>query len=259
VSPTISSTSNRRVRAALRLRSSARARRESGLFPIDGAREIELALEAGIELAEVFCWPEGLQGPDVERGERALAAAAAGATVTRAVAERLSYGERISSLVACARRPPALPLPRFGDSDLVLVLDGVEKPGNLGAALRSADAVGAAAVLACGACTDLYNPNTVRASRGAVFTLPVAAPTPEEAAAALAELPIVVATPDAALDFREADLRPPLAVVVGSEHLGVSSYWRDRADRALRIPMLGRADSLNVSVCAALLLFEASR
>ena len=146
-------------------------------------------------------------------------------------------------------------------SPLIMVLEGVEKPGNLGAVLRSADAAKADAVIVCDPLTDLYNPNLIRASIGAVFTVPTIACSSEECIAFLNEHGIRILTAqlqDSHL-YYDTDMRSPVAIVMGTESTGLTQQWRDAADAHIRIPMLGRLDSLNVSVSAAILLFEAVR
>ncbi|MAE71741.1 MAG: 23S rRNA methyltransferase, partial [Gemmatimonadetes bacterium] len=189
----ITSTANPRVKSALRLRR-RRERDRLGLTLIEGTLELEMALDAGVELVDLLVWPEGYSGGDAEIAARAERSAEARCEVSRPVAERISYGEKISPLVAVARFPePAEP--RISPANaLVLVLDRIEKPGNLGAALRSADAVGVTAVFVSGSPIDLFNPNVIRASLGTVFTLPVHHLSREAAAETLGDLPIVVAT-----------------------------------------------------------------
>jgi TrmH family RNA methyltransferase len=257
----LGSAANPRVQTALRLRR-RRERDSSGLFLLEGAREIALALAGGIRIRQGFVCEELLLGGELELLERLQETAAELLWVTRRVAARLSYGERESAMVLVAESPrrdsPTLP-----EDGLVLVLDGLEKPGNVGAILRTADAVGVSAVFLVpgedGSSVDLYNPNLIRASRGTVFGVPCAALSAEDALRDLREMPLVVATPEAITDFRCAELRPPLAIVVGREQSGVSALWRENARHSVSIPMRGRADSLNVSVTAALLLYEATR
>ncbi len=152
----------------------------------------------------------------------------------------------------------ALHLP--GDP-LVIVLEGVEKPGNLGAVLRSADGAGADAVIVADPRTDLFNPNAVRASLGSIFTVPLAAGSSTEVRnhLAAAGLRVVAARVDGAITYTEVDLRGPLAIVLGSEADGLTGAWADEGVVAVRLPMLGVADSLNVSIAAAVLLYEARR
>jgi TrmH family RNA methyltransferase len=149
----------------------------------------------------------------------------------------------------------------IGKKPLIIVLESVEKPGNLGAVLRSADAADADAVIVCDPLTDLYNPNLIRASLGAIFTRQVAAATSEEAIAWLRSHHIQILTAqlqDSSL-YYDTDMTGPTAIVMGTESSGLTDIWRKAADARIRIPMLGRLDSLNVSVSAAILLFEALR
>jgi TrmH family RNA methyltransferase len=183
----------------------------------------------------------------IELGERAF--------------ERLAFGDRADGVVLMVRIPDRrladLELP---DAPLVVVTEDVEKPGNVGAILRTADAVGADAVLAAGG-TDLYNPNVIRASIGTVFSLPVVAAPAIEIAEWLRErgVRIVASRVDAASLHVEADLSGPVALVLGSEADGLSDAWRGPDVEGVRLPMLGVADSLNVSVAGAVLLYEAWR
>ena len=150
---------------------------------------------------------------------------------------------------------------RLKENPLIVVLESVEKPGNLGAVLRSADAAGADAMIVCDPLTDIYNPNVIRASTGAIFTVPTVACTSAEAIAWLKDKGIRILTAqlqDSSL-YYDCDMRPGTAIVMGTESTGLSQEWRRAADAHIRIPMLGAADSLNVSVSASILLFEAVR
>ena len=144
---------------------------------------------------------------------------------------------------------------------LYLVAETIEKPGNLGSILRSADAVAATAVIVCDKRTDLFNPNVIRASTGAIFSMPVAETTSEEALAWLKNLGIrtLAATPHTDFKHTEADMKSGVAIVVGAEQYGLSPFWMDSADIKVVIPMLGRMDSLNVATAATILLYEAAR
>ena len=149
----------------------------------------------------------------------------------------------------------------LGDRPLVLVCEGVEKPGNLGAILRTADAAGVTAVIAAGPVTDWGNPNLVRASKGAVFSVPVAAGGSAGVLAWLADrsVPVVATTPDTDTLVADADLTGPVAIAVGSEKDGLSGQWLERAAATVKIPMFGRVDSLNVATSAAIVVYEAVR
>jgi TrmH family RNA methyltransferase len=182
--------------------------------------------------------------------------------VSEPVFAKLAFGQRAEGLVAVVRIPSAaladLVLP---EQPLVVVVEAVEKPGNLGAILRSADGAGADAMIAASPRTDLFNPNAIRASAGTIFSLPLAAGTSGEALAWLdgRGVRIVTARVDADRVYSNVDLSGPLALVLGAEADGLSEAWRGPRIEAVRIPMLGTADSLNVSVSAAILLYEARR
>ena len=258
----ISSPSNPRIRAAARLRD-RRERDRSGLTLVDGAREVRRALDAGVEIVEAYVSP-GLEARD-DAAAILGGLEAAGVAWVPASDEalgRLAFGDRSEGVVAIIR-PPSLALTRLSppDDPLVVVAEGIEKPGNLGAILRSADGAGADAVIVADARTDPFNPNAIRASLGTIFRLPVAAATSEDALAWLLERGIrVVAARAAATDaYTSLDLRGPLAIVLGSEAVGLTSAWDDERVIGARIPMHGVADSLNVSVAAAVLLYEAVR
>ena len=182
--------------------------------------------------------------------------------VSEEVYAKISYREGtegvIAEVKAKERRLEELALP---EKPLVVVLESVEKPGNLGAVLRSADAAGADAVLICDPLTDLWNPNLIRASIGAVFTVPCVACSSEAAIAFLKERGILILTAqlqDSSL-YYDCDMTGGTALVMGTEATGLTPAWRAAADAHIRIPMLGALDSLNVSVSAAILLFEAVR
>jgi TrmH family RNA methyltransferase len=259
--PLISSLQNPRVRAAAQLRDS-RQRQKQGRMLIDGARELGRAVASGVRPAEIFLCRELLAPSDVPVAEQLTQCGAEILEVTPRVFERLAFGGRTEGVLGVAPTPaptldglclPALPL--------VAVLEGVEKPGNVGAVLRSADAAGVSALVVADPRTDLYNPNTIRASLGTVFSLPVAAASSAEVIAWLGRqgLAIYAARVDGSIPYTQADFRRPAAIVLGSEAEGLTAAWSGTQVTAIRLPMLGRADSLNVSVTAAVLFYEALR
>lgn len=259
--PEISSPKNPRIRHAAALRD-RQAREATGLTLVDGVRELERALAGGARPVEVFADLARL-GAD---GRAVLAdAREAGALVLPTAGpalERLRYGERSAGVVATIVIPDLrLDTLRLPDDALVVVLEGVEKPGNLGAVLRSADGAGADAVIAADPRTDLFNPNTIRASLGAVFAMPLAAGASADVQAELARrgVRVVTARVDAADLYTDIDLTGPLAVVLGSEADGLTDRWPSPPAVPVRLPMLGAGDSLNVSIAAAVLLYEARR
>jgi TrmH family RNA methyltransferase len=257
----ITSPKNPRIRAAADLRE-RRTRDETGRTLVDGARELDRALSGGAAVETAFVDHAGLTASGSETVARARGAGAQIVPVTAAVLARLAYGDRAEGLVAVVRIPDqSLAALELGPEPLVVVLEAVEKPGNLGAVLRSADAAGADAVIVADPRTDLFNPNAIRASLGTIFALPVAAGTSEEVRAWLAEREIVVlaARVGSRVAYTEADLRGPVALVLGSESDGLTDAWTGEGVTAIALPMHGVADSLNVSITAAVLLYEARR
>jgi TrmH family RNA methyltransferase len=259
----ITSLQNQRVKDAAKLRE-RRQRDKQGRFLIDGIRELDRALDAGLAPADVFVCP-ALATSDGARqlcAKLAQACPDAVSEVTPEVFEKLAFGERLEGIVA-AVPTPAKPLAALNlrDDALVCVLENIEKPGNLGAILRSADAAGVAAVIAADERTDLFNPNTVRASLGTLFHVPTAI---ADSAATLAWLrerrfAMWAARVGSGPVFTEVDYSGPTAIILGSEAEGLSARWWADDIRPIHLPMLGRADSLNVSVAAAIVFYEALR
>jgi TrmH family RNA methyltransferase len=251
----IESPSNTRIIATARLKK-RRQREASGMFTIEGTRETERARASGITIAEVFLCQEYATAET-----RALAESLAHegihlSTTSERAFRKLSMRQHPDGIVVVAPRwdPSLAALAR----DLTLVAESIEKPGNLGAMFRTADAAGAGLVIS-DPNVDPFNPNVVRASQGALFSVPFAV---AEAATAidwsLRRGSLIVATPDAEVELWDADLTGVATIVIGSEHDGVSGAWIE-AGRPIRIPMAGPADSLNASVSAAVMLFEAVR
>lgn len=263
----ITSPSNPHVRETARLRS-ASARREAGLAIVDGLREIERAVAGGAALVELFVIEDDSRRPPTAWVE---AATARGGEVTRVAPrafERIAFGERNEGAVAVVRwRSRRLADVPFRDEAPVLIAEGVEKPGNLGAILRTADAAGIAGVIAAGGQTDFANPACIRASLGTVFSVPLAEATATEAIAwcRSTRRRVVAATPDGEKPWYEARLSGATAIVLGSEAHGLSPAWRQASAEGtihletIRLPMHGLADSLNVSATAAVLAYEAVR
>jgi TrmH family RNA methyltransferase len=258
----ISSLQNPRIKQLVKLRD-RRPRDEAGVFLVEGYREIRRALEKKVALREVYFAPECFLGEN----EPALLAQAeaAGAQLfelTKAAFGKVAYRERPDGLLAVApqwRR--ALQDLALSPSPLLLVVEAIEKPGNLGTILRSADAAGCDAVIVCDPVTDIFNPNVVRASTGVLFSVPLVV---AESAAVLVwlrakKIRTVATTPAAEKIYSDADLRGPLAIVMGSEQYGLSEFWLKNADLPVRIPMAGQADSLNVAMATIITLFEAVR
>lgn len=258
----ISSVQNPRLKAAARLRERS-GRDEQGRIIVDGVREIGQALAAGVEVLEVFFFAELCRD---EEHQRLLATAEKARAdlieVTSHVMEKMSFGQRMEGVVAVARPPQR----RLGDlalaaDTLVAIVEGVEKPGNLGAIVRTADASGVGAVLVADGGTDLCNPNAIRASLGAIFSVPVVAVSTEEAIVWLRkqQFRVYTARVDGVTDYTDVDFRGRAAIVLGSEARGLSARWRGDTINSIRLPLLGSVDSLNLSVTAAILFYEALR
>lgn len=248
----ISSAQNPRIKELLALQEKSRLRREKGLFVVEGKRELQHCLEAGFEVDCLFVCTEIAQESFEGRVFE----------VSAQVYEKIAYRGGTEGVVAIVKaRSSGLDSIKLGPSPLVVVLESVEKPGNLGAVLRSADAAAADAVIICDPLTDLYNPNLIRASIGAVFTTQVAACTSEEAISWLKGngIRILTAQLQDSEWYYDTDMRGGTAIVIGTEATGLTDCWREAADAHIKIPMLGRLDSLNASVSAAILLFEAVR
>ena len=247
----------------MKLRQSARRRRELGRFPVEGFAEIEVGLAAKTTFSEAYFCTAFFRDRTEEALLRRLEAT--GATVTELGKDafaKVAYREHPDGLLAVAEIWE-LKIGRLslGTNPLVIVLDEIEKPGNLGGILRTADAFGVAAVLLADPALDFFNPNVIRASRGLSLRMPVAAGTKEEIFTYLLknELRILGASAKNPVPLWEADLTGAFAIVLGSECEGLGSFWRERLDEALVIPMSGTADSLNVSVAASCFLSEAAR
>lgn len=266
--PRITSTANPAVRAAADLRH-RRGRDETGLTLVDGARELRRALEAGFELREAFVCPE-LLTTDNARAVLSLLQhrGVTLRTVAPVVYAKVAFGDRSDGVVGVLAIPPsdlsALAqrlAQRVAHRALLAVVEAVEKPGNLGAILRSADGAGVDGLIAADPQTDLFNPNAIRASVGTIFAVPLAAAATADTVAWLREraLTIVAARVEGGLPYTGVDMTGPTVIVLGSESAGLSDAWRGPDVVAVRLPMRGAADSLNVSTAAAVLFYEARR
>lgn len=249
----ITSLTNSRVKRLVLLQQKSAERLREGVFVVEGVRELERCSDAGLEITEVYYCPAILpQVPAVKCG--------AIYEVTQPVYEKIAYRGGTEGAVGIVKtRHLSLHDLQLGDSPLIVVLESVEKPGNLGAVLRSADAAGVDAVIVCDPLTDLYNPNLVRSSTGAIFSVPCVACTSEECIAYLKQRGIAILTAqlqDSEL-YYDIDMKRATAIVMGTEATGLTNAWREAADAHIRIPMLGIVDSLNVSVSAAILMYEA--
>ena len=250
----ITSLQNERVKRIVALGQKSSLRRSEGVIVVEGRRELEHCLNCGYEVVAVYHCPALL--------DSIPACACPHYEVTREVYEKMAYRGSTEGVIAEVR-PRQLTLDdlQLSEQPLIIVLEAVEKPGNLGAVLRSADAAHADAVVVCDPLTDLYNPNIIRSSIGAIFTVPCVACSSEECITFLKtnNIQILTAQLQDSLPYYDTDMRRSTAIVMGTESTGLTNQWRAAADRHIRIPMKGQLDSLNVSVSAAILLFEAVR
>jgi len=258
----ITSAANPRLKSAVRLRG-RRERDRAGLTLIDGVRETLRAMQGGAVLREAFVATEHCSDLDCRALLQRLRDESVPVwEVGREAFEKLAYGDRVDGVVAVAETP----LRRLDDlilppEPLIAIIEGVEKPGNLGAILRTADGAGLDAVIVADSATDLFNPNIIRASLGTVFAVPVSVASSGDVLTWLAErnIAIIAARVDGSVDYPEADYTGAVAIALGSEARGLSDAWAELARASVRVPMLGVADSLNVSATAAVLFYEALR
>ena len=253
----ITSPQNERIKHLVQLQQKSSLRRQEELFVVEGRRELLHCINAGYEVKTSFVdnqKDDALLGVDSKNAEIL--------EVSSRVYEKIAYRESTEGIVAVVKvRKNTLYDFAEKENPLYVVVEAVEKPGNLGAILRSADAAGIDGVIVCDPLTDLYNPNLIRASIGAVFTVPTVACTSEECIAWLKENNIQILTAqlqDSSL-YYDVDMKKAIAIVMGTEATGLTTQWREAADRHIRIPMCGKLDSLNVSVSSAILMFEAVR
>jgi TrmH family RNA methyltransferase len=258
----LTSVSNPRVKNLVGLRR-RRQRDQLGLMLVEGYEELGLALSAGVVPTTLYVCPELIKGgSDQDTVAEVAGLGSEIVEVSARVFEKVAYRESPDGWLAVVPTVPTdLAALRVGANPLTLVCESVEKPGNLGAMLRTADAVGVAAVVAARPITDWGNPNIVRASKGTVFSVPVAAAdTPDVLTwARQRSMSVVAATPDTDTLFTDLDLTGPIAIAVGSEKYGLSTEFLAAADARVRIPMFGRVNSLNVATSAAIILYEALR
>lgn len=255
---TITSIHNPKIKSLLLLEK-PRERRKQCQFVVEGTREIRLAIDAGYRIGNIF-YCEDLITPD--HLDPALANDRLLVPVTQAVFDKIAVRENSGGVVAIAeQKVHHLDQLKPGTTPLLLVLESVEKPGNLGAILRTASGVGADAVIICDPQTDFYNPNVIRSSLGNLFTVPTASATSEETIAWLQKNKVTIFCTylKASKPYYEVDLKNSCAIVMGTEATGLSKVWVDHADQNIIIPMHGAADSLNVSVATAVVAFEARR
>jgi len=275
----ITSLTNPSIKQVIALREHKK-RQETGLMIIEGVREVTQALKAGVELQEVYVCPGNFKNSN---DSFVIASEAEGEAkqslkrllhpfgvrndvcvneVSEEVFAKMAYGQRQEGLLAIGRQPRrSLAQLKFEGIPLLIVVERMEKPGNLGAILRSCDGAGVDGLIVCDGRTDIYNPNVVRASLGTVFAVPVIESSVQETVDFLKvnKIKIFATLVEAEKVYVKADFRGPSVFVLGSEEEGLSDHWKKYCDEAVKIPMLGAADSLNVSATAAILVYEALR
>jgi TrmH family RNA methyltransferase len=241
------------------LQEKARARRQSGTFLIEGLREIELALEGGYELDTLLFFPELISEAQINKLSNQKIPTIA---INKDVYQKLAYRDTTEGIIAVAKTKSTLLSDlKLSENPLMLIAEAPEKPGNIGALLRTADAAKLDAVIIANPKSDLYNPNIVRSSVGGLFTNQIATGTTTEIIAFLKakKINFYCATLQNATPYHKQDYTAPTALVVGTEATGLTQEWRDHATQNIIIPMQGAIDSMNVSVAAAILIFEAKR
>lgn len=249
----ITSLQNPRVKHIVKLREDKKTRKEHAQMLVEGYDEIQLALKSG-HLPQTL-----LTAPELDSRQMDIPSTET-LTVSRAVFEKMSYRDNPDGWLAVFPIPhTSLEGLKLSDTPLVIVAESVEKPGNLGAILRTADAANVDAVIVCDPRVDVWNPNVVRASRGAVFSVPVVECDNASALEWLKmrKMRILAATPWADQIYSDVDMTQPVAIAVGTEDTGLTDFWMSNADVQVQIPMMGKVNSLNVSVSTALIVYEA--
>lgn len=258
----ITSVQNARVKQLVQLQQKSTERRKLRKFVVEGQRELRQCIDAGLTVESVHFCPSLMQQVDGRDVMSDLPGNVLSFVVSEQVYSKIAYRTSTEGIIAVVQEPMrSLEDLQLSGNALIVVLEGVEKPGNAGAVFRSADAAGADAVILCDARTDLYNPNLIRASLGAVFSVPCVVCSSGECIEFLQSKGVQILTAqlqDSSL-YYDCDMRRSTALVMGTESTGLTDSWRKAANAHIRIPMLGRVDSLNVSVSTAVLLYEAVR
>lgn len=258
----IESLQNQKVKYAFSLRERRDREREKKTI-LEGYRELSRAFEFGMKLEECFyCSGMFLGKNEFSLLEKLETAGTEITEVSPQILRKLAYRDRPEGLIAIASMMEhSLDEIQPVKNGLYIIAEAVEKPGNLGSILRSADAAGADALIVCDKCTDIYNPNVIRASTGALFTVALAEASKEETASWLKknDVKLLAASPHAEKIYTDVDMTGAVALMVGAEQYGLSDFWMKNADIQVRIPMLGKIDSLNVATAATIILYEAAR
>ncbi|QLC65624.1 RNA methyltransferase [Flavobacterium sp. LPB0248] len=255
----ITSIQNPFIKSLVLLQEKSKARKQTGTFLIEGQREISLAIKGGYEIETVLFLPELVSESEINK---LIQNSFQIIEINKEVYQKLAYRDTTEGILAVAKtKSLKLSDLKLSDNPLILVVESLEKPGNIGAVLRTADAANLDAVLIANPKSDLYNPNIVRSSVGCLFTNQIATGTSEEIIAFLKEKKInfYSATLQNSTSYHTQNFTTPTALVVGTEATGLTQQWRDEATQNIIIPMQGEIDSMNVSVAAAILIFEAKR
>lgn len=254
----ITSAQNPFIKSLVLLQEKAKARKQSGTFLIEGIREIELAIKGNYEIETILICFEVIDksfNPSIFQSLNTI-------EISKEVYQKLAYRDTTEGIIAVAKTKSHQLLDlQLPENPLILVMESIEKPGNIGAMLRTCDAAKVDAVIIANPKTDLYNPNMVRSSVGCLFTNQIATASTEETIAFLQQnnINFYSATLQNSTPYHTQNFTKPTALVVGTEATGLTEPWREKATQNIIIPMQGEIDSMNVSVAAAILLFEAKR
>ncbi len=257
----ILSVNNDRIKNVVKLAEKSRERKAQKLFVVEGARELTIALEAGYEVDSVFVCFEIFQKSEYPHVLEAIEKDKL-KEVSLLVFQKMAYREGSDGIIALAKpKNHGLEDLHVSENPFIIVLEAVEKPGNLGAILRTADAAQADALIICDPLTDVYNPNTIRSSVGCIFSVQTAVCSSQDAFDWLRnkQIKTYAAELESAVFYQDTDFTTPSAIVMGTEADGLSPFWLENANAHVKIPMRGKIDSLNVSVSTAVLTFEAMR
>lgn len=255
----ITSIQNSLIKSLVLLQEKAKARKQSGTFLIEGKREIELAIKGNYQLETILFLPELITENEINKLVKSKVELI---EITKEVYQKLAYRDTTEGILAIAKtKTLSLNDLKLPENALILVMESIEKPGNIGAMLRTCDAANIDAVIIANPKTDLYNPNIVRSSVGCLFTNQIATDTTENVIQFLKDKKIAIfgATLQNSNFYHTQDYTTASALVVGTEATGLTQAWRDNATQNIIIPMQGEIDSMNVSVASAILLFEAKR
>lgn len=255
----ITSSQNPFIKSLVQLQEKAKARKQSGTFLIEGMREIELAVKGGYEIETILFLPELATPQQINKVANTISDLI---EISKEVYQKLAYRDTTEGILAVAKiKSLQLSDLKLPENPLIVVLEALEKPGNIGAVLRTCDAANVDAVIIANPKTDLYNPNIVRSSVGCLFTNQIAAGSTEEVIGFLIQnnINFYSATLQNSTSYHTQDYTTPTALVVGTEATGLTKLWREKATQNIIIPMQGAIDSMNVSVAAAILIFEAKR